>query len=64
MSEQERLEQAAVQLAWEMLRPEHRPEGFAPNDYWVRLAKCRRDRFRRLAAAALVAADEESVKAP
>jgi hypothetical protein len=64
MSEQERLERAALQLAWEILAPHNRPEELAPSGYWARMTDRRRDRFRRLAAAALVAADEESVKAP
>jgi hypothetical protein len=63
VSEQERLERAAVQLAWEMLKRECQPQHLAASEYWGRITERRRNRCRRMAAAILAAADGKDMDA-
>jgi len=63
MSEPERLERAAVQLAWETSSAESQARWVAPVNVWKSMKERRRNRFRRMAAAVLAAADGKSVEA-
>jgi uncharacterized protein (DUF934 family) len=64
MSEQERLERAAVQLAWEISTLQNQARWVVPFNVWRSMTEHRRKRCRRMAAVILAAADAHDVGAP
>ncbi len=63
MSDEERLERAAVQVAWEMLKRDCQPQQLAASEYWERITERRRNRCRQMAAAILEAAGRKGTEA-
>jgi hypothetical protein len=63
MSDQERVERAAVQLAWEMSSTTNQARWVAPINVWKSKTERGRNRYRRMAAAILAAAGGQSMGA-
>lgn len=63
MSDQERVERAAVQLAWEMSTLANQLRWVAPVNVWKSKTERGRRRYRRMAGAILAAADGQSMGA-